>query len=251
MPVVDTCVLLTGLAFPRSDSGSFLQRVSEGKICAVISNTILSEALDIASKKAPHLIPTINEFTQQFCRKVEITNAAIEKITKSTKDADDRHVIASAVESGETMIYTLDYGFFSDAMRDVTDEYGVVSQFPSFDVYEDVENALKNVYDYSYQSARTRSFSGAITLTLNCIWNSLDRQNIDQRWYILDSEGFFGLWYDTKKQACIFRRHSARDSDDIRPRSMTTLGQPFCPHPAKDYDDIRPKIPTGSGQTES
>ena len=50
---------------------------------------------------------------------------------------------------------------------------------------------------------------------------------------------------------CIFRRHSARDSDDIRPRSMTTLGQPFCPHPAKDYDDIRPKIPTGSGQTES
>ena len=95
MPVVDTSVLLCGLAYPHSYSARFLRKSRES---VVISNRILAEATSVAARKAPNLVVPMLKYAQEV-RSVEIHEVEIKTIVDLTGGHEDDHLLAVAVKA--------------------------------------------------------------------------------------------------------------------------------------------------------
>lgn len=87
-------------------------------------------------------------------------------------------------------------------MKNVTNEYGIEAQFPSNELFG--KTPLEHVIDYSAYYKQTKYISGAITLTLTSTWNSIDMKHINKKWYVIDDESVFSLWYDSYRQSFVF-----------------------------------------------
>ncbi|MFZ5634689.1 MAG: PIN domain-containing protein [Bacillota bacterium] len=203
MPVVDTSVLLCGLAFPDSYSGEFLRAVANNQANGVVSNTIEEEAIRIARLKAPYLESDIRKFIHKCSKYIRISEQDVKDLLVTPEDQDDAHVVATAVVANEPVIYTLDLGFFNQKMKRVTGVYGIRPQFPSFEGY--FKSPLEDVIDLPTYKPRISSRRGTITLTLTTTWDSIERAHlVNKKWYVLDAEGIFALWYDAPKQGFKF-----------------------------------------------
>ena len=206
MAILDTSVILCGLAFPKSDSGILLQGVIDNKLIGTISNKIIYELEQISKLKAPWLVQSVKEFVENYCRIIALNQDDIDAVAVHTSDKGDNHVIAAAKASKERIIYTLDIGFFSNKMKEVTKAYGIEAQFPSNELFG--KTPIEHVIDYSAYYKKTKHISGALTLTLGCTWDSMERKSINKKWYVLDDENVFSLWYDTLRQSFIFMPHA-------------------------------------------
>ena len=202
MPVVDTSVLLCGLAFPDTDSGEFLRDVTRGQAVAVVSNAIEDECYRVAGNKAPHLVPLLRGFIHEYARYVIVTDKDIGRLSATPSDKNDSHLVATALIAGEQLVYTLDLKLFNQKMKLVTQQHGVRLQFPSFQAH--FKNPLEDVLDSPAHKPKITSSRGSITFTMTTTWASEQRGHIDKRWYVLDADGIFGLWYETRRQAFRF-----------------------------------------------
>lgn len=202
MPVIDTSVLLCGLAYPETESAEFLRSVIRGETVGLVSNAIERECSQVAGNKAPHLLPQIREFIRDYANYVMITDDDVARLSAEPSDKNDSHLVAAALASGEQFIYTLDLKLFNHKLRTLSQQYGVQLQFPSFQAY--LRNPLENIHDLPAYKPTITSSRGSVTLTITTTWDSRERSHIDKRWYVLDAEGIFGLWYETPRQAFRF-----------------------------------------------
>jgi predicted nucleic acid-binding protein len=202
LPVLDTSVLLCGLAFPESDSGRLLDAVRRRELHAIVSDTIKGEAIRTAILKAPELASPVAAFIDRYTHPVTVTSSSIELLQAQTGDRNDSHVLAASLVSGEQWIYTLDLGFFTGKMKKVTHEHGIRAVFPSFTSW--FGNPLENIEDLPTLKPQISTALGTVTLTIITMWASQERQHIDKPWYVLDAPSVFGLWYDTRRQGFKF-----------------------------------------------
>lgn len=204
MPVIDTSVILCGLAFPDSYSGRLLREIEDNQEKGILSNTIEEEVKRVASTKAPYLIDKIDKFINSIKKNKGYYNFSqqqIQELCLGHINAYDRHVVAAAVLSGEKLIYTLNYEhFLGGVLERVTNKYGIVAEFPDVRI----EDMLKNAADFNSAGESISTNCGSITMIIGMQYPSKNLSSIKDKWYVLDMPGMFGLWYGGNSQSFVF-----------------------------------------------
>jgi len=181
--ILDTSVLLHGVAFPSTDSGYLLQRCGEGLVDVILCPQIISEGEKTLTQKNPRLVPAFREALRQINPHVQIVNEkAFNRGLELAEHLEDAYVIALAIETGAT-ICTLDEHFFSSKMK----ASGLGVMLPC-----DV------IWDLSIRYA-LNPHEGTIVIMVAPRWSS-ELRLAGKRFYVLDFENVFGLYYEFPKR---------------------------------------------------
>jgi predicted nucleic acid-binding protein len=181
--VLDSSVLLHGVAFPFTDCGYLLQRCSEGQFNVILCPQIVAEAEKVLSEKNPRLMPRLREMLHNINPQIEaVDEQTLARGKELAAHPEDAYVIAVAVQTGAE-ICSLDTDFFSEKVKAA----GVRVVWPC-----DV------IWDLSVRYV-LKPYQGTIVIMFSPRWSS-ELQLASKRFYVLDFKDIFGLYYEFPKK---------------------------------------------------
>lgn len=181
--VIDSSVLLHGIAFPFTDAGYLLQKCCEGQFNVILCNEIIAEAERVLLEKNPRLITRLRETLDRMSPQMKVVQEPIlARGRELAAHPEDAYVIALALQSGAE-VCSLDDDFFQEKVK-----AGSVRSVRPCDV----------IWDLSVRYV-LNPFRGTIVIMFSPRWNS-GLQLANKRFYVLDFKNIFGLYYEFPKR---------------------------------------------------
>lgn len=205
--VLDSSVLLHGVAFPFTDCGYLLQRCCEGQFNVILCPQTISEAEKVLSEKNPHLMPRLHELLRQINPQVEvIEQEALARGMELAGHPEDAYVVALAIQAGAEMC-SLDNDFFSEKLKAAC----LRAVLPSDVIWDLSVKYMLNPYQ------------GTIVVMFSPRWSS-DLELAHKKFYILDFKDIFGLYYEFPKRRFRLEPYILAGNQGLTMRQQITEG---------------------------
>ncbi|MGB9921130.1 MAG: PIN domain-containing protein [Moorellales bacterium] len=181
--VLDSSVLLHGIAFPNTDAGYLLQKCCEGQFEVVLCSEIIAEAERVLAQKNPRLISRLQEVLRRINPRMEVLQAPyLTRGRELAAHSEDAYAAGLALQSNAT-VCSLDDDFFQGDVK-----AGSIRAVRPCDL----------IWDLSVRYTLS-PVKGTIVILFSPRWSS-DLDLASKRFYILDFRDIFGFYYEFPKR---------------------------------------------------